>query len=223
MVIRGTGPANQSVTRVFAGPSNPQGRVDVPSSLLSTLIAGNYSVDAFFNGVNIPGVIVQAADDLDYAPATDSDTLVLHPRPLDLLNKAADMLRPLAALPGARGDKAEDALKKVESGIKKLNRANPDRQGAFGEIEGAVGDLEAAVKSRLFTAAQIRPIFDALTGAAWVTAVDARQRAINRGGKPSKIAEAQTAINLGNQRWAQGRFKDAVAAYKTAVAKAESA
>jgi hypothetical protein len=223
VIFKGTGPANTSVTRVFVGKTDPEGRVDVPSSLLASLPAGNYKVDAYFNGVSVENVIEQPADDLDYAPSTATATLNLHPRALDLLNRAVQLLQPLAALPGARGDKAEDALAKVQAAISKLNRSRPERVGALGELEGAAGDLEAAVKSRLFTIAQLRPIFDLITGAAWVEALAARDRAIARGGRPSKIAEANTSINLGNQRWAQGRFKDAVARYKDAVAKAESA
>jgi len=223
VVIRGTGPANLSATQVFAGKTDPTGRVDVPSSLFSTLPIGNYRIDAFFNGVNLPGILVLAADDLDYAPSTATATLGLHPLPLDALARAVALLTPLAAQPGKVGDKAEDALAKVQSAIRKLNRSQPDRQGALGDLEGAAGDLEAAVSSRLLTAAQARPILDAITGAAWLLALDARDRAIARGGRASKIAQAQAQINTGNARWAAGRFKEAIARYRTAVSQADGA
>jgi hypothetical protein len=223
VVIRGTGPGNLGVTDVFPGKTDPTGRVDVPSSLLAALPTGNYRVDAFFNGVNLPGILVLAPDDLDYAPSTATATLGLHPRPLDALAQAVVVLTALAAQPGPLGDKAEDALAKVQAAIAKLNRSRPERVGALGELEGAAGDIQAAVNSRLLTAAQARPVLDLITGAAWLVALDARDRAIARGGRPSKIAEANTSITQGNQRWAARRHKDAIARYKDAVAKAESA
>jgi CSLREA domain-containing protein len=221
VVIRGTGPANLSVTEVFPGKTDPTGRVDVPSSLLASLPAGNYRIDAFFNGVNLPGIIVVAPDNLDYAPSTATATMGLHPKALDLLAQAVALLQPLAARPGSAGDKAEDALAKVQSAIGKFNRNN--RQGALGDLEGAAGDLQAGVNNRSLTAAQVRPIQELITAAAWVTALDARQRAIARGGNANKIAQATTAINTGVARWAAGKYKDAIASFKDAVAKAEGA
>lgn len=77
VIIRGTGPANNSVTKVFPGKTDPLGRVDVPASILSSLPAGNYTVDAYFNGVNVPGVLVIAPDDVGYGHSEGHATLAL--------------------------------------------------------------------------------------------------------------------------------------------------
>jgi hypothetical protein len=76
VIIRGTEPANSGVTRVFTDKTDPEGRIHVPSSLLATLPAGNYNVDAYFNGVNVPGLEVPP-DSPEYAPATAHATLTL--------------------------------------------------------------------------------------------------------------------------------------------------
>ena len=77
VIFKGTGPTNTTVTRVFVGKTDPQGRTDVPSAFLSALPVGNYDVDAYFNGVNVPGVIVLPPDSPEYAPATVHATLSL--------------------------------------------------------------------------------------------------------------------------------------------------
>ena len=42
------------VTKVFSGKTDPQGRVEAPASLLSSLPAATFTVDGYFNGVNAP-------------------------------------------------------------------------------------------------------------------------------------------------------------------------
>jgi hypothetical protein len=76
VVFKGTGPANTGVLEVFAGKTDPLGRVDVPGSLLSSLPVGGYDVDAYFNGVSVAGLQLPA-DDVDYAPSTAHATLNL--------------------------------------------------------------------------------------------------------------------------------------------------
>lgn len=61
-VLRKTG-----TTRVYTGKTDPQGRVEIPQAVIQSLPAGTYTVDAYFNGVNVPGVIQLAPDDDDYA------------------------------------------------------------------------------------------------------------------------------------------------------------
>ncbi len=77
VIFKGTGPTNTTITRVFAGKTDPQGRIDVPSAFLSALPVGNYDVDAYFNGVSISGVIVLPPDSPGYAPSTAHATLSL--------------------------------------------------------------------------------------------------------------------------------------------------
>jgi len=221
MVFTGTGPANVGYIDVFSGKTDPTGRVDVTDEFLAQLPAGNYRIDAYFNGVNLPGILVLPADSPEYEPATATANIVFRPDARSLLDQAVALLQPLAARPGSAGDKAEDALAKVQSAIGKLSRNN--RQGTLGDLEGAAGDLQSGVNNRQLTNAEVRPIQELITAAAWVIALEARDRAIARGGNAKKIADANTLINQGNQRWAARAYKDAIARYKDAVAKAEGA
>ncbi len=75
VIFTGTGPANTGVTSVFAGRTDPLGRVVVPTATLGSLPVGSYDVDAYFNGV--PAPVNLAADDIDYAAAHDHATLSL--------------------------------------------------------------------------------------------------------------------------------------------------
>lgn len=121
------------------------------------------------------------------------------------------------------GDKAEDALPKVQAAEQKLAQTPPDRQGALGELEGAVGDLEAAVKDGVLSAADGNALMLEIVGAARLLAEQAIAEAEARGGDADKIAEARRALAQGDAKRDASQFKDAVARYKDAVAKAEGA
>jgi len=75
VIFTRTGPTGAGVTSVFAGRTDPLGRVVVPASTLGSLPAGTYSVDAYFNGV--PAPVNLAPSDVDYAPAHGQATLSL--------------------------------------------------------------------------------------------------------------------------------------------------
>jgi hypothetical protein len=75
VIFTSTGPANPGVTSVFAGRTDPLGRVVVPASTLGSLAVGTYSIDAYFNGA--PAPVNLAASDVDYAPAHGQATLSL--------------------------------------------------------------------------------------------------------------------------------------------------
>jgi len=77
VIIRGTGPLSGSVTRVFTGRTDPLGRVDMPAAALAGLPVGTYTVDAYFNGVDVPGVLTLRPDEVDYGHAEAHATLVL--------------------------------------------------------------------------------------------------------------------------------------------------
>ena len=70
LVIKG-GP----LTQVYSSKTDPKGRVQLPDSLLATLPPRIYTVDAYFNGATLPGPVVVAADDVDYAHAEAHQTI----------------------------------------------------------------------------------------------------------------------------------------------------
>ena len=74
LILKGTGPSNAGVTKVVQAKTDPLGRVQIGSTNLAALPTGNYTVDAYFNGVLPLGV---APDDVDYAPAHAQTTLAL--------------------------------------------------------------------------------------------------------------------------------------------------
>jgi hypothetical protein len=73
VIFTSTGPANPGFTSVFAGRTDPLGRVVVPASALASLPVGTYTVDAYFNGA--PAPVNLAPSDVDYAPAHGEATL----------------------------------------------------------------------------------------------------------------------------------------------------
>jgi serine protease AprX len=129
----------------------------------------------------------------------------------------------IAANPGSRSDKLEDARDKLRKALEELKKTPPARQAAMGAIEGALGDLEAAAAEGHLDATQSTRVLDRVTGAARQLAVDALDEATSRGGKQGEIAEANRALNEGDALRAVGSFKAAVNKYKDALAKAESA
>ena len=120
-------------------------------------------------------------------------------------------------------DKLEDALAKVNAAADKLRLARPDRQGALGELEGAVGDLEATVSAGQQRRGGSFDVMDSIAGAARDLANDAIGEARAGRRNASKITEARQALARGDARRRARGFKDAVAAYKDAAAKAEGA
>jgi choice-of-anchor C domain-containing protein len=75
VIFTGTGPASPGIIRVFAGRTDPLGRVVVPASTLGSLPAGSYSVDAYFSSV--PAPVSLALSDVGYLPAHGQATLSL--------------------------------------------------------------------------------------------------------------------------------------------------
>ena len=120
-------------------------------------------------------------------------------------------------------DKVEDAKAYLETALAELVKTPPDNQAAVANLEGAVGDLEAAVSDGLLDPTQGTDLMDQLAGAARKLAVDALNQAIAQGGDPDSISDAEQALAEGDALRALGAFKDAVNAYKDALAKAESA
>jgi subtilisin family serine protease len=129
----------------------------------------------------------------------------------------------IAANPGPRSDKLEDAREKLQKALDELNKKPPARQAAMGALEGALGDLEAATSEGHLDAAQSTRLLDRVTGAARQLAVDAIKEANARGGDRTKIAEANAALSQGDALRAATSFKAAVNKYKDALAKAEGA
>jgi hypothetical protein len=120
-------------------------------------------------------------------------------------------------------DKAEDALAKAQTALDELAKTPPDYQAAVGNMEGAVGDLEAAVNDGLLDAEQGTELMHLLTCSAWQLAVGAICQAIDCQADADKIAEAEQALNEGEELWIDGAYKDAVNKFKDGLAKAGGA
>ena len=126
-------------------------------------------------------------------------------------------------------DKLADALDSVETALEELDKEPPDNQAAVGNLEGAVGSICDAVLDEGFDAAQGTLLMDNLAGVARQLAVDAINAAIAMGGDPIEIGEAEMFLAEGDAFRALGvagdceAFKDAISAYKDALAKAEGA
>lgn len=144
----------------------------------------------------------------------------------DILESVAVFLQGLIdADPGSDlADKLEDVVAAIAVALDELRRDPPDNQAAAGVIEGAVGDLEAAVEAGLFAdPATGLEQTDRLVTAARLLATTAIDVAIEAGGEAAKIREAQDSLAAGDAYRADGRLKDAAAAYKNAVSIAEGA
>ncbi len=125
--------------------------------------------------------------------------------------------------PGTQlADKLEDVIAKLEAAFADFFKTPPDNQAALGRIEGAVGDLEAAANDGL-DSDEGAQLMDELAGIARQMAVNARNEAMARAGDPSAIADAQQYLDDGDALRASDAFKDAIAKYKDALAKAEGA
>ena len=66
------------------------------------------ALDAYFNGVNLPGILVLPPDSPEYVPSTATANLVFRPNAVSMLDQAIALLNPLAALPGNPGGKAAE-------------------------------------------------------------------------------------------------------------------
>lgn len=142
-----------------------------------------------------------------------------------IIQTAADILDLIAADPENEdlADKLEDVLSELMDALVELEKTPPDNQAALGKIEGAVGDLEAAIEDELVDAVVGFDLMDQLTGVAREIADNAITTAINLGGDADEIDEALESLDEGDALRLLGEFKDAVSAYKDALAKAEGA
>ena len=120
-------------------------------------------------------------------------------------------------------DKIEDVISKLDDALAELNKTPPDNEAAVGNIEGAVGDLQAAVDDGLLDGELGEQLMDQLAAIAKQLAVNAINDAIFRGGDPTKIIEAEQALDDGNAERDSKDFKAAVNKYKDALANAEGA
>jgi serine protease AprX len=140
-----------------------------------------------------------------------------------LASAIAELDAIIAANPGPRSDKLEDARDKLRKALEELKKTPPARQAAMGAIEGALGDLESAAAEGHLDATESTRLLDRVTGAARQLAVDAIKEATARGGEQAKIAEANRFLAEGDALRGAGSFKAAVNKYKDALGKAEGA
>lgn len=135
---------------------------------------------------------------------------------------AGDLAAILVAIPGTSSNKLEHALTEVEAALQKLQLTPPDWKGALGDLKGAVGDLERAVENGL-PGADGTALMNQIAGVARLVAEQAIEEARTRGGDAGKITKAEQSLTDGDAARAAGQFKDAVAEYTQAVARAEGA
>jgi uncharacterized protein len=142
----------------------------------------------------------------------------------DRLAAVADEVEAMLASANQRTrEKLEVVLEELEQAMAKLDRPQPDRQGAAADVEAAAAQLEAAVKQRLIGASQGNALLDRLARAVRLLAADAIEEAKARGGDATTIDEAEQDLAKGDARRLGGQFKNAVASYGDAIAKAEGA
>ncbi|MFQ5656767.1 MAG: Ig-like domain-containing protein [Candidatus Methylomirabilales bacterium] len=119
-------------------------------------------------------------------------------------------------------DKVEDALDKCRDALGDLAETPPDNQDAVGKIKDAVAKVDAAINEGLNPQEGTKRM-DQLARTARQLATEALDQAIDEGGDSGKIADAQEARTEGDALRASSEFRDAVAKYREALQKAESA
>jgi cold shock CspA family protein len=175
--------------------------------------------DLFFDGP--VHFILWTRDEFQVLSSTLS--IAISPTPEEQVRAVIKELERIEANPDMPlADKAEDARNKAVIALYELTKDPPDNQATLGNIEAAVGDLEAAVKDALLDAQYGTELMDALTYAAWQLAVDAIDAAIAAEANPDQVAKAQKALAEGEDLWIEEAYKDAVAKFKDALAKAEA-
>jgi ADYC domain len=120
-------------------------------------------------------------------------------------------------------DKVEDALAKLEDGFASLAETPADREQAAADFESASGDLDAAFRDRLLSASYGKGLLNRIAAVARSQATSARTANACAPRHPPRLADSLAHIATGDLRRAAGRYKDACAAYKSAVILAEDA
>ena len=150
------------------------------------------------------------------------DSLLVVPVEIDDIQTNLDAL---ATANPAAASKINDAIDKLDTAQEELDKMPPDNEAAAGNIEGAVGELEATIQDGDLSAGDGIPHINQILDIVRTLATDAIQAAIDGGGDPDKIEEAQDKLADGDtlRGMGLGNFKDASAAYKDAISKAEGA
>ena len=120
-------------------------------------------------------------------------------------------------------DKADDVIAGLEVALEELEKTPPDNQAFAGNVEGAVGDLEAAIADGVVDPEVGQTLADLLAGIVRQVADDLIADAIAAGGDAGEITDAESSLAEGDDFLAELKFKDAVAKYKNAISRAESA
>lgn len=119
-------------------------------------------------------------------------------------------------------DKLEDVVEKLNTACEELEKIPADVEATAGALEGAVGDLEAAIDDDLFAnSTDGVDIVESMVDVARQLAVETI--AANQSGDPDKIGDAEEYLAEGDDLRDEGKYKDAAAAYKSAVSSARGA
>jgi PKD repeat protein len=164
--------------------------------------------------------------------ATDSDIVIItvlssEQATQDLIEEIEEIIDNNPGTPLA--EKMQDALDKLNEALEELSKEPPENQAAVEEIERSMEEIEDAVTAELLDLDEGTELMDLLVRIARQLAVNAIEDAIDRGGDPEKIEEAQDYLEEGDDLRASGLsgnledFAKAVDKYKDALSKTDSA
>ena len=204
----------QTVLLRFDGTTIRENGVDGPYDL-GSLIVYNENQDILINVVD--GYSTSAYSHTDFSIERIVTIISLLQSVLNELQKLVNDNQgtPLA-------DKLEDVKAKLQTALVELKKTTADNQAAAGNIEGVVGDLQAVVDAGLLDSIKGGNLMNQLTSASRLLATQAINQGIAESCDPVVINDAQQALAEGDALASSAAFKDAVAKYKDALAKAGS-
>jgi dipeptidyl aminopeptidase/acylaminoacyl peptidase len=117
---------------------------------------------------------------------------------------------------GLSTDRLEEALTKLQAAREEFGRTPTDRLAALGDLQGAIENLYAAQDEGEISASGFSVIARRFADNSRLTADQAIAEAKARGGNAEAIADAEAALDKGDEKRAASEFADAVAQYRKA-------